>query len=116
MQLMTCDTCHTEFKLKKTKFKLLKNTADGNVRVQYFSCPECGKKYVVSVENEKLKNMVKEIKKLRRNYLQELKKKELPKNPDEKTKAEEMLEQYEKMKTENMRLNKHLKFLYSKNV
>lgn len=101
-----CNDCGHEFKIKKILKKIHNDGAEGRIEIEYFSCPKCKKKYVKDIYNNKLKNMIKEIRQVRNAYDKE-------KDP---LKAEELFKKFEKMRKDNIRLSEHLKFFFSKYV
>ena len=55
-----CDACGKQFKIKKLKSKQFKGES---LKCSYFNCPLCKEIYVVSAENDKLIQMLKEVSK-----------------------------------------------------
>ncbi len=63
MYKLICDDCRKEFILDEIKVEESTVKRAGRINaviVQYFRCPECGHKYIVSVQDDELKEMSKE--------------------------------------------------------
>lgn len=60
MKTVICNKCAHEFKIKKIKKKLVQDGLEGKVTINYFTCPKCLEKYTSFVENEELRNLIKE--------------------------------------------------------
>lgn len=59
-----CEECHKSFKIKRLKTKQHRDGVEGLLKIQYFECPDCKKKYVTFIENDKIKKMMQERNKL----------------------------------------------------
>lgn len=55
-----CDSCKKKFAVKKPRKKLYEDGLEGKLTIYYITCPHCKTKFVSFIENEKLKNLVKE--------------------------------------------------------
>lgn len=53
-----CDSCKKEFKVTKPKVKKHRDGLRGLLSISYFSCKHCKKKYVTHIENDKLREMI----------------------------------------------------------
>ncbi len=62
MNSVQCDRCGTWFDCDTTGFGILKK---GGLKVQYFSCPECGEKFHVFTEDAEMHKLIE-----RRNAVQ----------------------------------------------
>lgn len=59
-----CDNCKKKFVVRKPKKKIHRDAVEGLLTIYYITCKHCETNFVSFVENEKLKNLVKENKKL----------------------------------------------------
>jgi|SRR5690625_4836728 len=103
---ITCDNCGKRFSVKQPKKKIHKDGIEGVLSIFYITCPNCKKKFVSFVENEKLKTMVKENKVLRRKL-------GTIQDDDEYFEAQDV---FEENMTKIKALQKDLKFRFSKYV
>lgn len=58
-QSMECNECGREFLLDETRFGVIKN---GDLVVEYFSCPVCGERYPVFTSDSEMRALVKKHK------------------------------------------------------
>lgn len=68
---LICDECRKEFALDEIKVEESTVKRAGKIRaviVQYFRCPECGHKYIVSVQDDDLKQLAKEYRVFMMSY------------------------------------------------
>lgn len=63
---VTCDECGKIFKVTKPKTKRHLDGIEGNLKISYFSCKHCKKKYVTFVENSKIRALINENRKMYR--------------------------------------------------
>ena len=64
---VTCNSCNKEFKVTKRKIK--KEKVTDRVERQYFKCPHCKKKYIVSYFDNEIKENIKRMNDLKGQLL-----------------------------------------------
>lgn len=53
-----CDECKKEWYTNETKIESTTvSTAEGDLDIQYFRCPYCGKSYAIKIDNEKSRQL-----------------------------------------------------------
>lgn len=60
-QAVTCNNCREMFVVENNNISTM---MDGNLEVQYFSCPKCGKKYLVLATDGEMRELIARYKKI----------------------------------------------------
>lgn len=61
---VTCDTCGKAFDIQKEVKTVKRKIKGSSVEIKFFVCPTCGKKYIFSAVNKRVKFLIEERKRL----------------------------------------------------
>ena len=62
--LVTCDTCKETFDIQKEVKTVKRNIRGKSVKIKFFICPACGKKYIFSAVDKRVKHLIEKRKRL----------------------------------------------------